>query len=137
MLPPDPRDSNITPEKTGEDACPSDDVFTATAIDPLVAAPIIKPLIVTVHAAVAPMVAPDVVITTAVSLVGPQAIFKPGTLLAPEVTTGVTEGAKKLGGYESVIEPPDESCKYVRNDKVTVTFALPETRSDGAMEKVR
>ncbi len=83
------------------------------------------------------MVAPDVVMTTDVPLVVPHEMPKPDTLLAPSVTKGVTEGTKKLSGYERVIEPPVDNCKYGRNDNVTKTFALPETRSDEAITNVR
>ena len=86
------------PDDTGEDGDASDDVFTVTEIEPGVAAPIVKPLIVTVNAVVFTMEAPNIVSTTVVLLVAPHVTFRPVTLLAPAATTGVTKGAKKLGG---------------------------------------
>ena len=88
----------ITPELTLEDPHTSFDVFKLTATEPAVAGPIVKPRIVTVNAADALMVAPDVFSTREVLPVAPHTMFKPGTLLAPASTVGVTEGAKKLGG---------------------------------------
>jgi hypothetical protein len=59
--------------------------------------PIVKPLIVTVNA-IAPIVAPDVVITRDVALVVPHVAVSPTTLLAPDDTIGVIDDAKKPGG---------------------------------------
>jgi hypothetical protein len=67
-----------------------------TSTEPAVAAPILKPLMVTVNAD-AVMTAPDVVILTAVAEVAPNSAVKPATLLAPEANEG-TEDAKKLEG---------------------------------------
>ncbi len=89
MPPPVPTASNIAPDETGDDACTSDDVFNANASEPRVTAPMVKPLMVTVRASVALTAAKDVVSTTAVALVGPHAILRPSTLLAPAATTGV------------------------------------------------
>ena len=44
------------------------------------------------------MVAPDVVITTDVAVVAPHVAVSPATLLAPDATVGVTDGAKKPEG---------------------------------------
>ena len=99
-------EDRMGPDGTGEDGFASDDVCTVTAIEPGVAAPIVKPLMVSVNAAVAPMVAPDVVSTTDVVVVAPHAMNRPDTLLAPAATTGVTEGTKKFDGYVSVMRPP-------------------------------
>ena len=44
------------------------------------------------------MVAPDVVITTDVAAVALHAKERPATLLAPDATVGVTDGAKKPEG---------------------------------------
>ena len=85
-------------DATNEGVYASDDVCMLTPIEPGVAAPIVKPLIVTVNIVVFPMAAPDIVSTTAVLLVMPHVTFMPVTLLAPAATTGVTNGAKKLGG---------------------------------------
>ena len=59
--------------------------------------PIENPLIVTVNAVV-PIVAPDVVITNDVAVVAPHVAVSPATLLAPDATVGVTDGAKKPEG---------------------------------------
>ena len=64
---------------------------------PAVAAPIMTPEIVIVNAN-APIVAPDVVITTDVAVVAPHVAVSPATLLAPDATVGVTDGAKKPEG---------------------------------------
>ena len=62
------------------------------------ASPIVKPLMVTVNAEEAPIVAPDVVRTVDLSLVAPKTMLKPATLLVPASTKGVTKGWKKLMG---------------------------------------
>ena len=59
--------------------------------------PIVKPLIVTVNAD-APIVAPDVVITIDVAVVGLHVTVSPATLLAPDATPGVMEDTKKPEG---------------------------------------
>ena len=74
------------------------EVFTLIAMEPAVAGPIVNPLIVTVNAEDALMVAPDVLSTTEVLPVAPHTMPKPGVLLAPASIAGVTEGTKKLGG---------------------------------------
>jgi len=75
------------PDDTGKDEDESDDVFTETDIEPGVAAPIVKPLIVTVNAAVAPIIAPDVASTTSVLLVDMHMMLRPGTL--PVILSGL------------------------------------------------
>ena len=107
--------------------------LTSTA--PAVAAPIVKPLIVTVNAD-AGMAAPDVVIVTAVAEVAPHVAVKPATLLAPEATEGTTEDAKKLEGYNNVKAMPDRmECKGVK-PRVIETDDLPDTLSADEMMKV-
>ena len=59
--------------------------------------PIVKPFIVTVNAD-APIVAPDVIITNDVAVVGLHDTVSPATLLAPEATIGLMEDAKKPEG---------------------------------------
>ena len=59
--------------------------------------PIVRPLSVNVNAE-APIVAPDVVMTTDVTVVAPHVAISPATLLAPAATAGVTDGAKKPEG---------------------------------------
>ena len=104
-----------------------------TAIEPGVAAPIVKPLMVTVNAAVAPMVPPDVVSTTAVKLVAPQVKLRPGALLAPAATTGVMEGTKKLDGYVSVMRPPGGTEFITAKVRVAWTLAIATMRPDVAI----
>ena len=86
------------PDDTNEGAYVSVDVCMLTPIEPGVAAPIVKPLIVTVNAVVFPMAAPNIVSMTAVLLVMLHVTFMSVTLLAPVATMGATNGAKKLGG---------------------------------------
>ena len=100
-------EERMGPDETGEDGNASVEVCTVTATEPGVEAPIVRPLMVTVNAAVVPMVPPDVVSTTAVKLVAPQVKLRPGALLAPAATTGVMEGTKKFDGYVSVMRPPE------------------------------
>ncbi len=64
---------------------------------PAVTAPIMAPEIVIVNTDV-PIVAPDVVIITDVAVVAPHVAVSPATLLAPDATVGVTDGAKKPDG---------------------------------------
>ena len=104
-----------------------------TEIEPGVAAPIVKPLMVTVNAAVAPMVAPDVARTTTVLLVVAQMMFKPGTLL--DTTAGLIAGAKKIGGCESVMEPPGRTSRGTVKVNVTEALAFPAIRSENAIAK--
>ncbi len=123
----------MAPDATGDDVDMSDDVCTVTEIEPGVAAPMVMPLMVTVNASVAPMVAPDVAKTKAVLRMAVHVMLRPMTLLAPKDTKGVAEGAKKLGGYASVIGLPGKICMGVANVSVTRTFVFPDTRSDGTI----
>ena len=91
-------EERMGPDETGEDGNASVEVCTVTAIEPGVEAPIVRPLMVTVNAAVVPMVPPDVTSTTAVKPAAPQVKLRPGTLLAPAATRGVMEGTKKFDG---------------------------------------
>ena len=102
-----------------------------TSTEPGVAAPIVKPLIVTVKAVV--ITAPAVERTTAVSLVVEQLMLNPETLLAPAATIGLTEGEKKLRGYVSVIRPPDGISVVTKKASVTETFCLKAKRLDVSM----
>jgi hypothetical protein len=79
----------ITPELTLDEAKVSIEVLTLTAVELAVAAPMVKPLIVTVKAEEELMVALDVLNTTEVLLVAANTMFKPCTLLAPAATTGI------------------------------------------------
>ncbi len=102
-------------DETAEKIPPDDNAFESkhtficnlTPTEPFVGGPIVKPLMVMVTNADGAIVAPDVVITTAVAEVAPHVAVKPATLLAPEVTVGVTDEAKKLEGYTSVKKLPE------------------------------
>ena len=85
------------PDATAEDATVSTDVCALIPNAFTVGKPIENPLIVTVHAD-EPIVAPDVVITNDVAVVAPHVAVSPATLLAPDATVGVTDGAKKPEG---------------------------------------
>jgi hypothetical protein len=78
-----------------------------TPTEPFVGGPIVKPVMVMVTAADGAMVAPDVVITTAVAEVALHVAVKPATLLEPEATVGLTDEAKKLEGYTIVKMLPE------------------------------
>ena len=121
------------PDDTNEGAYA--DVCTLTPIEPGVAAPMLKPLIVTVNTVVFPMAAPNIVSTTAVLLVAPHVTFRPTTLLAPAATMAVTNGAKKLGGYVKAKVPPDGKETSRKNANVTETLLFPATRSNADMVK--
>ena len=93
-----PRPSALMPpDATGDESIGSLFVDTLTPTAPLVAAPIVKPLIVTVNADT-PIVAPDVVITNDVAVVGLHVTVSPATLLAPDAKPGVIDEAKKPEG---------------------------------------
>ena len=87
----------MIPDATAKLAKGSEDVRTLTPVAPAVTAPNVIPLILTVNAVV-PIVAPDVVITNDVAVVAPHVAVSPATLLAPDATVGVTDGAKKPEG---------------------------------------
>ena len=125
----------MRPDGTNEGAYVSNDVCMLTPIEPEVAEPIMKPLIVTVNAVVFAIAAPDKLSMTAVLLVLPQVMFMPVTLLAPVATTGVTNGAKKLGGYVRVKVPPDGTDTSGENVNVTETLPFPAIRSNEDMVK--
>ncbi len=96
----------MAPDAISTEAIASVLVRIATAIELGVASPIVNPLMVTANASAALMVAPEVVKTTDVMVVVELVMPNPGTLLASAVTTGVTNRAKKLGGYVRVMVPP-------------------------------
>ena len=81
------------------------------------------------------MAAPNIVSTTAELLVAPHVTFRPVTLLAPAATTGVTNGAKKLGGYVRARVPPDGMDTSGKNANVTETLPFPAIRSNADMVK--
>ena len=121
-------EERMGPDEMGEDGDESIDVCTVTAIEPGVDAPIVRPLMVTVNAAVAPMAAPDVVSTTAVKLVAAQVKLRPGALQAPAATTGVMEGTKKFDGYVSVMRPPGGTEFITAKVRVAWTLAVAAMR---------
>lgn len=126
---------NIPPDDTEVEATVSADVCTLTATDPAVAAPMVKPLIVTVNAAVV-KAAPDVVMISAVAAgaLHVPAIVK--TLALPATIVGVAEDAKKAEGYVIVIVPPGGRGETGVKLKVTGTDVLAANLSDAAMTKV-
>jgi hypothetical protein len=126
-------EERMGPDETGEDGDESDDVCTVTAMEPGVEAPIVRPLMVTVNAAVAPMVPPDVVSTTADKLVAAQVKLRPGALLAATATTGVMEGTKKFDGYVSVTRPPGGTEFITAKVRVAWTLAVAAMRPDVAI----
>ena len=87
----------MIPDATAKLAKRSEDVRTLTPVAPAVTAPIMTPEIVIVNVVV-PIIAPDVVITNDVAVVAPHVAVSPATLLAPDATVGVTDGAKKPEG---------------------------------------
>ena len=87
----------MIPDATAKLAKRSEDVRTLTPVAPAVTAPNVIPLMLTVNDVV-PIVAPDVVITNDVAVVAPHVAISPATLLAPDATVGVTDGAKKPEG---------------------------------------
>ena len=87
----------MLPDATAKLAKGLEDVRTLTPVAPAVTDPIASPLIVSVNA-VMPIVAPDVVITNDVAVVAPHVAVSAATLLAPDATVGVTDGAKKPEG---------------------------------------
>ncbi len=112
---------------------PSDDVLIRmplATLEPL--DPMVKPRIVTVNNA-APIVAPDVVITTDVALVAPHVAVSPATLLAPSDTLGAIDEAKKPAGYNRVKVPPEGIGVAGVKVNVTVTHVKKATRSEEAM----
>ena len=80
-----------------EDATVSTDVCALIPTAFTVGNTVENPVIVTVNADV-PIVAPEVVITNDVAVVAPHVAVSPATLLAPDATVGVTDGAKKPDG---------------------------------------
>ena len=98
---------------------------------PAVAAPMVRPVTVTVTTLLAATAAP--VVTTIWVLVG-VATAPPLTPLI--VAAGDPVPEKKPDGYVSVMVLPLESAPpaVVLNENVTVAFVLPATRSDAAIE---
>ena len=118
----------IGPEDTNSDATVSADVRILMLDELPVSDPMVKPRIVTVNNA-APIVAPDVVITTDVALVAPHVAVNPAKLLAPSDTLGAIDEAKKPAGYNRVKVPPEGIGVAGVKVNVTVTHTLDITRS--------
>ena len=110
------------------DATVSADVCALIPTTPAVAKPIVNPLIVTTNASEVPMIAPDVVRTTAVSFVAEHAMLKPSTFVAPALTTGVSNGMKKLGGNMSTMVLFGRMSRAGAKDKYTETLVFPAMR---------
>ena len=123
--------SKILPEDT---AFESEHVFARnlTSLEPAVATPILKPLMVMVNAEVG-MMAPEVVILIAVVDVAPHVAVNAATLLALDATEGMIEDAKKLEGYKRVKTLPDRMGNEGEKTIVTETDDFPITRSDAGM----
>ena len=100
---------------------------------PAVAAPMVRPVTVTVTAVLAATAAVAVVMTIWV-LVG-VATLPVGLLLPLICTQGVPVLEKKPAGYVSVILPPVASAPpaVVVNENVAAADVLPATRSDVAI----
>jgi hypothetical protein len=133
------RETDETAEKIPPDAtaCEKEHMLVRnlTSTEPVVFGPIVNPRMVIVNATDAFMVAPEVVITTAVAEVAPHAAVNPGTLLEPEATDGTTPDAKKLEGYNKLTTLPDKMNRAGMNNRVMETEDLPEIRSDKAILK--
>jgi len=127
------KEDRMGPDGTSENGIAPDAICTAIALEPGVAAPMAKPLMVTVNAKVALMVVPDVVSTTAVPFMDPHVMFRLGTLLAPAATKGVIEDAKKLSGYIRVMESPGGIAVVTVKVRVTGTLDLKAMRLDDSM----
>jgi hypothetical protein len=100
-----------------------------------IAGPMAKPLIVMENAD-NPMFAPKMVIFTDEAEVALQAAVRPITLLAPDATLGMTDGAKKWKGYTRVRMLPDKIGNIEKKPKVTETGDLPDILSEDLMSKV-
>ncbi len=104
---------------------------------PAVALPIVKPLIVTLNALAAPMLAPDTFSTTDVLDVLPLKIFSTVVLPALTDTKGVMDGTKNFGGYVKVIEPGELIALPGKNERNKLAFDLLAMRSEIDMLKMR
>ena len=88
-------------------------------------------------AAEALIVAPDVVSTTAVLLAAPRAMLRPGTLVAPAVTTRATDDAKKLAGYIVMKVPPERMAEVTGKIVIPrVASVFSAMQSEGEMVKI-
>ena len=68
-----------------------------------------------------------------VAVVDPQDPLRCETLLEPEITAGVNDGAKKPEGYVRDIVLPGGRVVVRVNDRVSGTETLPAMRSDEAI----
>jgi hypothetical protein len=87
----------IGPDAMAAEGTVSADDWKVVCVAPGVTPPIVMPPIVIV-VATACMVAPAVVMTNSVEVVGPHVAVRAATLLEPRTTVGVTDGAKKTFG---------------------------------------
>ena len=127
----------VTAPPITPDAVPAEAVGSALVamiiVPPPVAAPTVKPVSVTVTAALAASAAADVVTTIWVRVGCAQLPLAPPLMDAP----GVAVAAKKPDGYVSVMVPPAAIAPPAEVVKTNVAAALvwPATRSPGAIEK--
>ena len=87
----------MVPEGTGCDNSRSEEVLTVM-LPPVEAAPILKPVIVTVKTGPTAMAVPPVVMTIDVAAGAPQVPVKGGMLLDPALIVGVTPESKNAAG---------------------------------------
>ena len=125
----------IAPDATAVDSETSEEVCTTTPTAPYVAVPIVNPASVRVTAEEAGIAAPEVVIITLEAVVKLQVPARLAMLLLPDVKVGFTPVAKKLEGYESVMEPPGLRRVVAVNPRVTETAVFVAIRSSEAIEK--
>ncbi len=91
--------------------------------------PIIKPLMVTVNAVPALILAPDTESTNDVLVVSSQVKLSAETLLAFEATKGTTDGKKKFEGYVNIIDPEELIILSGTKDRVKLAFDFWAIRS--------
>jgi hypothetical protein len=118
----------ILPDDTPMDGTVSTDVCIVTVLLPLVELPMVRPFTVMMQAD-AGKAASEVVTTNDEFPVGEQVPVSPTTLLLSDPMVGVTDCAKKNGGYEIVIVPPMGRDVVGVNPMVNGTMLFPATRS--------
>ena len=96
--------------------------------------PKVRPLIVTVKLETGNVAALVDMINNC-SLVGRQDILSPATLVASAATTGKIPTAKKSVGYATDMLPPAAMSLVLANERVNITFAFMDMRSDADISK--
>jgi hypothetical protein len=129
MLAPVPAIWKMGPENTGIEGHLMLQTTTIAAFPPWVALPIIKPLMVTVNAVPALILAPDTESTNDVLVVSSQVKLSAETLLAFEATKGTTDGKKKFEGYVNIIDPEELIILSGTKDRVKLAFDFWAIRS--------